>query len=181
MKKRIRLRRYAIHILAIPGFTAEVVEEPYSKNAVIACTSKRSTAFLESQMIEHKLILDFPDVEDSRCVGAFNGAHARAIVNFLNGLSKGVTELYVCCSKGGSRSAGLAAAILRGSGRKDTDVWKNPFYVPNTLVYKRMCDELGIFMPWVIVWLKKRSNERAYRKAQKNGNSGKYERWQILP
>lgn len=180
MKKRIRLKKYVIHIFAIPGIDADIFDLPMEQNALIACTRKRSTPYLEGDEILHKLIMEFPDAENPKIPGAFNEAHARVIVRFLEGLPDSVTDLYVCCSKGGSRSAGLAAAFMKGSGRKDKDVWRNPFYVPNTLVYKRMCSELGIFMPWVFVFMKNYTNVRAYRKAQKRGNAGKYERWQIL-
>ena len=180
MKKRIFLKKYAIHVLAVPAVDADAFDLLMNQNALISCTDKRSTEFLKSGDIIHKLIMEFPDEDDSRIPGTFNEAHARGIIRFLEDLPDSVTDLYVCCSKGQSRSAALAAAFLKGSGRKDRDVWMNPFYVPNILVYKRMCNALGICMPWLLVLLKKWINECAYRKAQKAGNAGKYERWQIL-
>ena len=179
MKRRVVFKKYAIHILPVPAIEADAFELPMEKNALISCT-ERTNRFLSGDDISYKLILPFPDVETADYPGAFNGAHAREIIKFIRNLPDCVTELYVCCSKGGSRSTALAAAILKASGRKDSDVWKNPFYVPNKLVYKRMCNELGFFMPEIAVRLKSIDNERQYKKAQERGNAGKYERWQIL-
>ena len=77
----------------------------------------------------------------------------RHIIRFLRQLPKSVTDLYVCCSKGGSRSPAVAAAVLRMSGRSDKAVWDNPYYVPNWLVYQSLV---------------------------KNGGVSEYERWQII-
>lgn len=180
MKKRICIKRFVIHILAIPAINEEAFDIPLEQTALIACTKKRSTPFLSGNSLPYKLIMEFPDVEDSQIPGSFNEAYARAIIRFLGQLPDTVTDLYICCSKGQSRSAGLAAALCKGFGRSDADVWKNPFYVPNILVYKKMCSELGISMPWIIVRVKKRMNKLAYQKAQKKRDAGKYERWQIL-
>ena len=106
-------------------------------------------------------------------------SYARVIIKFVRRLPKTVTDIYVCCSKGGSRSAAVAAALLRMSGRSDAPVWDNPYYVPNTLVYYRLCREFGLPVTRLSVWLKNRRNQRAYRKLQR-GEPCKYERWQII-
>lgn len=180
MKKRIWLKHYVIHILAMPTIDEEAFDIPLDQVALIACTKIRTTPFLIEDSLPYKLIMEFPDVEDYRIPGSFNEAHARVILRYLEELPDSVTDLYVCCSKGQSRSAGLAAALCKGSGRSDMDVWKNPFYVPNILVYKKMCSEMGVCMPWPVVWMKRHQNKRAFKKAQKAGNAGNYERWQIL-
>ena len=179
MKRKVVLKKYAIHILPVPAIRIDAFEYPMEKNALISCT-ERTNSFLSGNTIPYKLVLPFPDVDFADYPGAFNGAHAREIIKFIRGLPECVTDLYVCCSKGGSRSTALAATILRASGRKDSAVWKNPFYTPNKLVYKRMCNELGFFTPGLIVRLKSLDNEIQFKKAQKRGNAGKYERWQIL-
>ena len=138
-KKKIRnLKKYTVHILAITAVNAETFDLPPKQNAIIVCTN-RYNKFIYACKPENILIIDFPDVEDKRYPGAFNSAHARKIIRFIKGLSDEVTDIYVCCSKGGSRSPAVAAALLRMSGRKDMAVWNNPYYVPNTLVYLRLC------------------------------------------
>jgi predicted protein tyrosine phosphatase len=179
MKRRIRLKKYASHILPIPAVTSDMFEYPIDKNALISCVT-RTTPFLVGETDLSKLILPFNDVEDANVPGAFNSAYAREIIRFIKSIPDSVTDLYVCCSKGGSRSPALAAALLKASGRSDRTVWKNPYYVPNKLVYKIMRDELGYYIPWIIVKLKSFDNEMQFKKAKRKGDSGKYERWQIL-
>ncbi len=176
---RIRLKKYVIHILAVTAITPDSFDLPMEQNALIQCT-ERSNSYIEGNNIRHKLSLPFSDVEKPTLVGAFNGAHARAIIRFLQGLPENVTDLYICCSKGGSRSPGLAAAILKGSGRSDKTVWHNPYYIPNKLVYKTMCHELGITMPWICIWFKSFVNAIQFRKYKSRGGTGEYERWQII-
>ena len=174
-----KLKRYVIHILPIPAIGPDAFDLPMEKTALISCTD-RTNDYLDGKAIPHKLILPFPDSENRKAPGAFNGSHAMAVIRFISGLPDTVTDLYLCCSKGGSRSPALAAALLKASGRSDDEVWKNPFYVPNTLVYKRMCRELGFFMPGFVVSLKKHCNNKEYKKAQRRGNAGRFERWQII-
>ena len=73
----------------------------------------------------------------------------------------------------------VAAALLRMSGRSDASVWDNPYYVPNKLVYYRLCREYGLFVTRLSVWIKTGRNHRAYRRLQQ-GKLCKYERWQII-
>lgn len=178
MKKRHNFKPYAIHILAINAIDEETFYLPAEQNAIIVCTN-RSNRFIYACRPENILIMDFLDVEDKRIPGAFNRAHARMMIRFVENLSDHVTDIYVCCSKGGSRSPAVAAALLRMSGRKDADVWKNLYYVPNTLVYLNLCREFGFPTTRFSTWIRTHVNNRAFRKAQK-GKPCKYERWQIL-
>lgn len=166
--------------MAVPGISADIFDLPMQQNAIIVCTTERSTRFLKDGITHNKLIIDFPDVEDSAYPGAFNERHAQAIIRFLMNLPEEVTDLYVCCSKGGSRSPAVAAAVLKMSGRSDWRIWKNIFYVPNTLVYERLCREAGIWTPHFMVALKKKINDLEYKKAKLLQNTGKYERWEII-
>ena len=172
------LKKYRIHILALAAIQADVFEQPFSNNAVIVC-SDRDNRFVSSGELKHMLILPFSDDEDRNAIGAFNSAYARAIIRYVENLPDEVTDLYICCSKGGSRSAAVAAALLRMSGRSDKDVWLNPYYVPNTLVYYRLCKEYGLHITRYYVRHKQKQNERAFRKAQ-SGKPCNYERWQII-
>jgi predicted protein tyrosine phosphatase len=177
-KRKLKIRQFAIHILAVPAFTEDVFDISHEKCAIILLTT-RSNTFLDSIDIT-KLVVDIIDVEDEKEYGAFKRYHAKQIINFLRELPKHVTDVYVSCSKGGSRSPGCAAAMMLMSGRSDRDVWLNPFYTPNVLVFKVLCREFGLFMPDMFVAFRQHMNDKAYKKAQKFKNAGKYERWQIL-
>lgn len=173
-----RIKKYIIHILAIRAVDAETFDLPIEQNAIIVCTN-RENKFINMCKPENILIMNFPDIDNKKLPGAFNGAHARKIIHFLENLSDDVTDIYVCCSKGGSRSPAVAAALLRMSGRSDKDVWYNPYYVPNTLVYYRLCREYGLPVTRFYTWICTQKNKFAFRKAKKRQYS-KYERWQIL-
>ena len=178
MKAMKTIKKHLIHILAITAIEPDLFEQPYSQNAVIVCT-ERENRFISSGILTHVLILPFSDVEEEAAHGAFTKAHARVIIRFVESLPDEVSDIYVCCSKGSSRSAAVAAALLRMSGRSDKDVWLNPYYVPNTLVYYRLCREYGLFVTKRSVRRLKKRNEQAFRNAQ-SGKPCKYERWQII-
>lgn len=174
----MRLKKYRIHILAVTAFRYHVLDEPYENNALIICTN-RCEDIINKLPVNQKLVMDFPDVENPNCIGAFNRGHARQIIRFLNQMPPDITDIYVCCSKGGSRSAAVAAAIIRKSGRNDKVVWRNPYYVPNILVYKILCREMHMYASDRFVNRRNRLNEKAFRKAQKEGGT-KIERWEII-
>ena len=171
-------KKYVIHILSIKAIDEETFDLPQKQNAIIVCTNDKNE-YVNLCLPENILVVDFLDVEDERCQGSFNGFHARRIINFIRNLSEDVTDIYVCCSKGGSRSPAVAAALLRMSGRSDKDVWCNPYYVPNTLVYRKLCREYGFLTNKLSVWIRNLINKGAFIMAQK-GKLTKYERWQII-
>lgn len=174
-----KIKKYTIHILAIPAIKPEIFDIPVSKCAIIACT-ERDNENLKLFPDNQRCIMPFADVEDPDYYLAIKGAHARAIIKFLRQLPDEVTDLYVCCSKGGSRSPAVAAAVLRMSGRDDKVVWENPYYVPNWLVYQVICREFGLFAPdWYVEHLVE-LNRKCYLDSVRKGNAGKYERWQII-
>lgn len=178
MRQR-KIKKYIIHILAIPAIGPEVLDLPMSRCAIIACTN-RDNRYLSLFPEKQKCIMPFADVEEPRDSMAIRGAHARAIIRFLRQLPDEVTDLYVCCSKGGSRSPAVAAAVLRMSGRSDKIVWENPFYVPNKLVYQVICKEFGLFAPDWYVKRRVELNCQCYMRASQYGDTGGYERWQII-
>ena len=177
MKYR-RIKKYAIHILSVSALNHSVVDVSDEEGALIILT-KKTTPFIESTRMR-KVIVDIQDVNDEKAIGAFAKEDAQSIISFIRDLPEKVTDLYVCCSEGESRSPGCAAALMLMSGRSDKDVWRNPFYSPNSLVFSTLCKEFGILMPPLFVWIRKVTNSRSFHAAQKKRSSGKYERWQIL-
>ena len=172
------IKQYTVHPMGTYALRCAVVDLPTEQNALIICCN-RQNQFAFPPCFSQVLEIVFPDLEDERLPGAFNGAYARKIIRFITDLPDTVTDVYVCCAKGGSRSTAVAAALLRASGRTDRDVWHNPFYVPNKLVYRVLCHEFGLKTNRFSTWVRVLINNRAFRKAQKKGSAG-YERWQIL-
>lgn len=127
----------------------------------------------------HRLISPFADTNEIRDTNAISSSQAGAIICFLKSLPAEVTDQYICCSEGMSRSPAVAAAVLKMSARSDMVIWNNPYYSPNMLVYKTICHEAGIFAPTWYVRILKTRNNISFKKSKRAGNAGKYERWQI--
>ncbi|MBE5838053.1 hypothetical protein [Butyrivibrio sp.] len=91
----MRIRKFIIHILAVPAFSENVFDILHKNCAIILLTT-RTTPFLDDIDIP-KLVVD---IEEEKEYGAFKRYHARLIISFLKMLPKHVTDAYVSCSKG---------------------------------------------------------------------------------
>ncbi len=89
------------------------------------------------------LLLAFDDVGEGGN-NAFNADLANEVRIFLDSLPDNTDTLFVCCDYGESRSAAMAAAIMRYKGADEMKVWRNPKYHPNVLVYGTLCEALGV-------------------------------------
>lgn len=90
------------------------------------------------------LFLNFADVICSTDPSAFSKTTAERIAEYIKGLPTELDSLFICCDSGESRSTAIAAAIMRYNGFQEMDIWTNPHYHPNRLVYKLLCDALGL-------------------------------------
>lgn len=86
--------------------------------------------------LKSKLILSYNDIIDSNNASSFNKSIAGEINSYINNLKSDIEVLYVCCDSGESRSSAIAAAITRFYWKDDMEIWSNPHYHPNPLVYK---------------------------------------------
>lgn len=103
------------------------------------CTSED---YLPKPLPANVLTLEFRDTVAETAPGAFSPQLAARTAAFLR-RPEARPELFVCCDCGVSRSAALAAAILRAEGGDEFTVWQDPHYLPNPLVYRLMCAALG--------------------------------------
>lgn len=79
---------------------------------------------------------------DYACPGrSFSKTDAAVFADFVKNLE--VEILYCCCDAGESRSPAVAAAVMRYFGLDDMQVWENPHYHPNLLVFAMLADALG--------------------------------------
>lgn len=90
---------------------------------------------------ENILFLQFLDTEVEDHPFCFREEHAEKILAFLS-RENANGDLFVCCDSGESRSAAIAAAILRAAGQSDRIIWDSSEYHPNRLVYRRLCSIL---------------------------------------
>ena len=73
---------------------------------------------------------------------SFSQTDAAAVADFIKNL--GADVLYCCCNAGESRSPAVAAAVMRYFGLDDLQVWKNPHYHPNMLVFEMLANALDV-------------------------------------
>lgn len=109
--------------------------------AIISSASKIDTAKL------HGISYVFRQYEDLdyECPGrSFSQTDTVAFAEFTKSLSNDVDILYCCCDAGESRSPAVAAAAMRYFGLDDMQVWRNPHYHPNMLVFEMLAGALGV-------------------------------------
>lgn len=93
---------------------------------------------------------------------------AQTFAEFIKALDANVTDIYVCCQAGESRSPGLAAAVYHYYGLDPHDVFSNPQYHPNVLCFRLLTEALGVpvedgFIDQLIY-----ENQQAFKLAIKN-------------
>ena len=82
-------------------------------------------------------------------------------------------RIYVCCDSGESRSTAMAAAIIKYYGKSDKEIWKNPNYHPNSLVYKQQLYAFGIKVNKLRLKYLKYINNEALKKAIKRNRKNR--------
>lgn len=117
---------------------------PHNKKTAVISIASPSYIYNESiykspyNGITGVLKLWFDDVESG--ADCMEGSHAEAIKRFLNAHSK--ETIIVHCDAGVSRSAGIAAALMKFYNGDDTPIFDNPKYCPNMLCYRTMLNKL---------------------------------------
>jgi len=113
------------------------------------------------------LCLNFDDIINTTENNAISSIIAKRIAEYIIALPDDLDSLYVCCDSGESRSTAMAAAIMRYKGLDEMKIWKNPKYHPNPLVYKLLCDALGVNVDDDEVQSKMAINQKAFSDAVK--------------
>lgn len=131
-------------------FAVETTKDLPVLHAVISITDLKSPApdFAPNTQRVAELHQRFYDIDDALKgteyeVGLFTDAQAQEIVAFVRRNMKDVKVLIVNCDAGVSRSAGVAAAILKATTGSDEQIFKDPRYLPNMWVYRKV---LNAFM-----------------------------------
>ena len=90
--------------------------------------------------IENKKEMLIPVADDE----IFNTNYAKQIKDFVTFWRKNenpkLEEIWVHCDAGVSRSAGVAAALLKALFNDDSEIYDNPRYFPNFLCYKTLLE-----------------------------------------
>lgn len=167
-----KYKRFKIQICPIKEMYLIAKHINLDNAAVIMCSSYH----IDDEKvcgIKNKLCLEFDDTTIIRSPRAFNIDIAKRIRTFIDSLGKEITVLYICCNSGESRSTALSAAIMRYVKMSDKDIWENPYYHPNPLVYKLQCKAFGIFVSKLGTQKRVRMNEKALRRKMNSSNKRK--------
>ncbi len=167
-----------MHILPKAILKRQLFETDLTTTAVIICSD--DNALYKQLLPDNTIVVPFADTTIRNQANAITSEQANEIIGFIKNLPICIQDLYICCDAGESRSPAVAAAILRMSGKDDNVIWENPFYHPNWLIFQVICREFGLLMPdWHIKQLVE-LNKRCYINSVRNGNTGNYEKWQII-
>lgn len=83
------------------------------------------------------LKLKFDDVESNES-GCISAEDAASVVHFINRIKDKTDRLIVQCEAGVSRSAGVAAAIMKFIEGDDSLIFNNEQFRPNMTCYKKV-------------------------------------------
>lgn len=117
------------------------------------------------KVFDKRICLNFDDVTDVKDISAFSKNESEQIAHFIRKLPRNLDTLFVCCDSGESRSTAMAAAIARYNNSDEMKIWLNPHYHPNPLVYKSLCDSLGVCASEKEVADKVAANQKAFSDA----------------
>ena len=173
------LKKYVIHILSVKVLSSDSFDLPKEEYALIVLSEDEQNPAFDLCEKSQFLRLSFEDVGESN-PNACSSSDAEKAFAFLNTLPDTVTDLYICCDYGESRSPAVAAAVLLASGRNDQAVWGNPYYHPNAFVFRIFCQAFGVAMSDADISDRIRKNEQAFQNAIRHISENEYEKWQLL-
>ncbi len=117
-----------------------------NRNACSIIVSSYDVRLNKLDKLNSKIIFTFADITECDNPLSFGAENAKQIHRYVDDLSTDTDVLFVCCDSGESRSSAIAAAIMKYLGKDEMEIWRDPRYHPNPLVYKILCMELGFPM-----------------------------------
>ena len=127
-----------------------------------------NTDYPNVRLLDNVLKIEVADTEVQERDDSFKVSDGMLVKKYLE-READFGKLYVCCDSGESRSTAMAAAIMRYFGVSDKEIWTNPMYHPNLLVYKNQLEAFGIkISKFKLKYLRYLSN-KAFKTATKKG------------
>jgi hypothetical protein len=83
---------------------------------------------------------DKEDIDDWKCI---SNTQAKLILDFAFSVKEEVDTIIINCDAGISRSSGIAAALSYIFNGTDSEIWDNPKFFPNKLVYDTILNAAG--------------------------------------
>lgn len=115
---KMKLSRFRIHICPVKGIPWEKIYGN-ENSALVICSTTSSSCHDDKISAKRLCTVEFADVEDSSLPLSVREEQAVRIRDFIIQLKPEVSDLYVCCDSGESRSPAIAAAILKAAGLPD--------------------------------------------------------------
>ena len=114
--------------------------------SVVVLSTSNEPKWKHINLFADSLVMSYDDVIDPSDSYAYTPQLADGVAKFVKKIEadSSVKNLYSVCDGGQSRSAGIAAAVVRYFGGDDLGIWDSPHYRPNPLVYRLTCEALGI-------------------------------------
>lgn len=107
----------------------------YTRTILISIRSVNGDQAEVRAPFQDKLFIAFDDVEFAKHGKVITAEQGRAIADFVRAHSD--AEKIICqCEAGISRSAAVAAAILKANGQDDMPIFNSLLYLPNMLVFR---------------------------------------------
>lgn len=91
---------------------------------------------------KHCRVFPFEDISDPDHPEACKKEQMRDILEYFASRPDGA-DVFVCCDGGQSRSAAVAAALMRWQGEDDSAIWKDPQYHPNKYLYRLALEQIA--------------------------------------
>ena len=157
-----------IHICPIKKLPTELDKNLPDRKTVAIMLSTEDLTYHDFGLPDAYYKANVLDTEIEGKRFSFNYEDGLKVKKFLD-LHSDFERLYVCCDSGESRSTAMAAAIMRYYGKSDKEIWTNPYYHPNTLVYKEQMRAFGFKVGKIkLCYLKHLSNKALEKLINKN-------------
>lgn len=153
-----------IHICPIKRLCFELNEKTDDIKTIAIIISMEDISHLNFDRLNAFCKIEAFDTEIGNTPFSFNYDNGVCVKNFLE-TENDFERLYVCCDSGESRSTAMAAAILRCFGKSDKEIWSNPYFHPNLLVYREQIRAFGIKVSSLKLKYLKYINNRALKMA----------------
>ena len=136
-----------IKIYSLKQFYRVIQAPEFDHEKTVAVIS--SSYPIDEERLRHVLHIacQYDDIDYEVLGRCFTLIEAKKIVRFLRSCEDKVTTICCVCDGGCRRSSAVAAALYRFYGREAEElknVWQNPVYEPNLLVYRVMASALNV-------------------------------------
>lgn len=137
-----------IEVMSRAKFTEYTKSNHRLTSAVISISSPHegivhiSNSQNNGVVLLYRATFDDTDRADNTSLVPLDLMQAELMAKFVKGAIDKVDKIIVHCRAGQSRSAGIAAAILKYYTNDDTSIFNNPRYTPNMLCYRMMLTAL---------------------------------------